>query len=674
MNPTLTRADIARPCILLLAMASGAAGAAPQATDLACITADAARHAPVAPVPLAGLLRRSPLQEVRIAPDGRHLAWLQADDKAPAVHVLDTASGTVRTVATPDGRVHLSWSGDGQVLFLDGAAGLSAAGLDGEAPRLLAPADKQRKVSFQPDPTQARALLGEERSAGHWKLERIQADGARTELAQMDHAPQDFLLDRAGKLAVIKTIEADFSQKVALRVGDSWRELVRCRPLRPCGLQALSGDGRTLFMTSVEEDDRTALVAIDTATGVRQVRHSDPELIADAGDAVLDPRTHEPLFASYRLPHLRHYAVSAAATAAGSDIAARFPDISVAITPTTGPWLLTESAPDRSADRYWLYEPATHGFREVLAAERAAAHPLEPDALAPVYAVTYPGSDGMPLHGYLALPPGRPARTLPLLTVVHGGPWSHFDDNYLWLAQLMATRGVAVFLPNFRASTGYGERYLTAAGSDYGNGRVQRDIIEGIDWLLANGVGDRARLGITGGSFGGYSTLLALTFEPGRFRFGVATSPPSDFARVMQEAVKHAGGDVPMSVRLNMAGLRLQDAGAMARIAAAAPAAHPDLVRAPLVIMAGGRDDKVAIGATRAYADALRKLGKAVTLMVDPDEGHNPRNPLARDAYAWYLERLAHEHLGAPAAETPPPALAAYLARTVEADGAFAAP
>jgi dipeptidyl aminopeptidase/acylaminoacyl peptidase len=135
------------------------------------------------------------------------------------------------------------------------------------------------------------------------------------------------------------------------------------------------------------------------------------------------------------------------------------------------------------------------------------------------------------VHGFLTLPPGRAAATLPLLTLVHGGPWSHLDADYSALVQLLANRGYAVFQPNFRASTGYGERYMLAPGADFGNGRVQADIIDGVRWLLAQGVGDARRMGIIGASFGGYSTLLALSHTPDLFQVGIALQPPTDFVR-----------------------------------------------------------------------------------------------------------------------------------------------
>ncbi|HZX27441.1 MAG TPA: prolyl oligopeptidase family serine peptidase, partial [Telluria sp.] len=410
-------------------------------------------------------------------------------------------------------------------------------------------------------------------------------------------------------------------------------------------------------------------------SGARRLRQADPQGVADLGSVVLDPASQLPLFAAFRLPQVHYAGLTGAARRAAADIAARFPHSNIAIAPAAGRWLLTETAATLGQPRYWLYEPARHSFAAVLEGERAQDKPLGEAQLAAKYPVAYPASDGRTIRGYLTLPPGRDAAKAPLITVVHGGPWSHFESGYEWFVQWMATRGYAVFQPNFRASTGYGDKFMLAPGTDFGNGRVQRDIIDGVRWLTANGIGDRERMAITGGSFGGYSTLLALTWNPELFRFGLAMVPPPEFARTLADAAAaHLPGEetVPFAVRFDMMGLRFRDEAAMETIRASAPAAHPDRIGRPLVIMAGGKDDKVRLETVTAYVARLQALGKPVSLLVDPDEGHNARNPLVRDAYAYLMASLLHRYLDGPAPAAPAPELKAYLERTMKADGALA--
>src|SRR5262249_25063321 len=145
-------------------------------------------------------------------------------------------------------------------------------------------------------------------------------------------------------------------------------------------------------------------------------------------------------------------------------------------------------------DRYWLYDPIKRAAERILDDEQGAQRSSPQYAIK--HPISYKASDGMLIHGYLTLPRGTAPHKLPLVTVVHGGPWARVDNDFHWLPQWLANRGYAVFQPNFRASTGYGDKYMLSAHMDFGNGRVQRDISDGVQWLLAHGIGDKNRLAI----------------------------------------------------------------------------------------------------------------------------------------------------------------------------------
>ena len=398
--------------------------------------------------------------------------------------------------------------------------------------------------------------------------------------------------------------------------------------------------------------------------------------MADLRMAATDPRSGAVLSAAYDLPYRRNYSVAPGAQRALADINARFGQGSSTLTPSAGGkhWLVAESSGGQQHARYWVYDSTTRQSKEVLQAERALGKPLAPESLAEKHAVSYRASDGKTIHGYLTLPRGADASKAALMVLVHGGPWSRFDGEYDWLAQWLANRGVAVFQPNFRASTGYGEKYMLAAGMDFGNGRVQRDIIEGVHWLLENGIGDKARLAIMGSSFGGYSTLLALTHTPQLFQFGLATVPPPDFSRVIELAsAENLAGteDLPTSMRFNEMGISPANETAMAALRRDSPLAGTARVERPLVMLAGGKDDKVEIASVTDYAARLHAAGKPVTLLVDPAEGHNPRKPIVRLAYVHLLERLLHDYLGGAAPEPCAPELCRYLEQNLQLNNAY---
>jgi dipeptidyl aminopeptidase/acylaminoacyl peptidase len=252
------------------------------------------------------------------------------------------------------------------------------------------------------------------------------------------------------------------------------------------------------------------------------------------------------------------------------------------------------------------------------------------------------------------LPGGVAPERAPLIAWVHGGPITRAYDTYDPQLQLLVNRGAAVFVPNFRASTGYGRRYVLAANGDVGDGRVLADILEGLDFLLAEGIGDRARQGVMGMSFGGYASLLAVSHRPTRFRVAFAGIPPTEYGWTKAWQVEHdpdptnADGP-PLGVQFERRGFRYRDSAWRERMRRESPLAMLAALRTPVYLWAGVRDDRVPLRSVTHYVGQARRLGKPVTLMIDPDAGHGPGGPASADALLYLMELALHRHLGAPA-------------------------
>lgn len=674
----------ARPAICTILLTAATAGTA--ATTTAALPAQdlraiAAANVTLAPAPRLGLdafLARSAMREVRLAPDGRSVAFLTQAGSTWSLELYDVASGTTHVLAKQAPGGSLAWSTDGTTLFVDDATGITAISANGGSIAKVATYDKslENKV-LGIDLHRPQHVLASDydRRSGNYRLFSYAADGSR-ELLYQGAQLRDAMLDAQGQPAFTKTLAADYAQVISRRDGSGWKEVLRCKPVRPCTMLEVSNDGKRLKMMMAYQADRTSLLEVEASSGAQRLLHSDPQALADMRSYAADPASGELLAVGYVLPLCRSYAVAATASKALADIGARFAGSSVALAASAGGkrWLVTETAADLQQPRYWLYDAATRQAGEILQAERAQGKPLEQEALAPKHAITYRASDGKPVHGYLTLPRGADAAKVPLVTMVHGGPWSRFDGDYHWLVQWLANRGVAVFQPNFRASTGYGEQYMLAPGMDFGNGRVQRDVIEGVQWLLAHGIGDKGRLAILGDSFGGYTALMALTHTPEMFQFGFAAVPPPDFARLIELASSEnlAGTeDLPTVMRFEQVGINQHDARAMAALRRDSPMAGTGRVVRPLVILAGGKDEKVDIASVTRYVAKLQAEGKPVTLLVDPDEGHNPRKQVIRLAYVALLERMLHEYLGTAKPEPCGPDLCPYLYQNTRVNHAF---
>ena len=638
-----------------------------------------AASARLAPAPLLApddFSRPQRLRQVRLAPDGSRLAYLEAEGDAAGLFVLDGATRRARRLLGVGLDTALHWSADGTQLFAVSETGVSALDLrDGSSRRVSALGAERMRRFAGVDPALPRHLLLREQDPAtqRYRLLRVGLDGA-AQLLHEDLRPiDDFLVDATGALRLIRVRDARQRQLVLRLDGARWTEIARCRPFRACALVAFSGDAKRVLMRTVHENDREVLSELPLAGGTARVLQHDPLALADLDGVVLEPGTRRALLAAYDLPARRHYGLDPAARAALREIERLLPGAALTIEAGTRRWLLSERGARLSQPRFWLYDSQAHSVTEILAAERARAQALPEAQLASSIALQYQASDGVVVHGFLSLPPGRPAATLALLTLVHGGPWSHLDGDYSAFVQLLVNRGYAVFRPNFRASTGYGERTMRAPGADFGNGRVQADIIEGVHWLLAQGVGDARRLGILGVSFGGYATLLALSHTPDLFQVGIALQPPTDFARTLRLGASSPArnGDAPFAMQLAELGIDPGDAAAMRRLEADAPIAHTDQLRKPLLITAGAADDKVAVGAVTDYAARLLARSHPVSLLVAPGEGHALRGTLARRAQLHLVLRMLEVHLGGPPVAAPDQELLDYLARNLRANRAL---
>lgn len=679
MKWLIKRRALAGVMLAVLALA-GQGNAAARSDDLRQLLRENAALAPAAAISSAMLYQAPRLRAVRLAPDGSALAYLENDGDEIRLNLLDTSATTLaqqagRRLLSPAGAIDLHWSGDSGTLFVVAPDALSAVTLANGASRKIAVLNGklERKV-LMPDAGRPQHILTTEFDAAA-KLHRVLrfgADGQATMLYQGTRPVRQVLLDAHGQIAVMASKAPDGAILIERRAGAAWQTMLRCPRRDDCTLVSLAPDGRSLRLIGVPinagDGDRSALQEIDMASGRRRIVHSDPERVSDVARIVAGR------FAVHDAPSRHNIGLTPSARQTAAAIARRFPGGGIELQASTAAnlLLLTERGARLQQPRHWLYRPAGGVFEPILQTQRNAAGALPEAQLGAMIALRYPASDGMPLHGYLSLPPGKPTAGLPLMTIVHGGPWMRTDASYQPLVQWLVNRGVAVFQPNFRASTGHGLRYRTPPPAAFANGRVQADITDGVRWLLAHGVGDKRRLAIMGYSFGGYATLMALGGTPQLFQFGMAIAPPPDFARTMRDlaALPEAAAD------LRDNGIVVGDDAALDAIAQAAPVRHIEHLTKPLLILAGGQDRLVPPAAIADYVARLQENNKPVTLLIDPDEDHNPRGARFRQASLYLLERALADYLGltnlagvtgtAPA-DAP---LQAYLARHVLVDAA----
>jgi len=242
---------------------------------------------------------------------------------------------------------------------------------------------------------------------------------------------------------------------------------------------------------------------------------------------------------------------------------------------------------------------------------------VKPEDISPRQAVRYKAADGMEISGYLTLPRGKPAKGLPLVVFPHGGPASRDAPGFDWWAQAMASRGYAVLQPNFRGSDGLGEALLEAGYGQWGR-KMQTDLSDGVRDLAAKGIIDPKRVCIVGASYGGYAALAGAALDPGVYRCAVSVAGPADLRRFVDWSKGYRGRSAYRYWTRFMGAEDSKDA-ALDQIS---PAAHADKVTIPVLIIHGKDDTVVPLEQSQLMADALRKAGKPVELVVQKGADH----------------------------------------------------
>lgn len=661
-------------CALLLAPRALPA----QAAESLRAAADAQRALPRAVrQPRTAFLENRTLVAVQISPTGDAVAYLREKKDSRGLWLLPANGGSARMLVGSTQADQLMWSRDGRWLFLRASRVLSIVGVDGRTGVRVPLGGAERRRVMKLDPSQPAAVLLSERvRAGkgeRWRVIRVDTHGKRTVLREDAHWIHDVALDAQGRIVALARFEGEHDALYRVRADGTLHEVLRLRPMERLELLAARDDG-SLLMSGNPGGDFRRVMRLD-ANDKLQTLHQDPHNEADLDEVALDPRTQQPLAASYRSTIAATYGIGDA-QAVVADIARKFPARDIGLQAGGGPsahWLVSERASTLRDPRWYLYDPRNGSLRRILDDPGIVANSPAESSLARKLAIAYTASDGKRVRGFLLLPPGVDAARAPLIAQVHGGPINHFRAGYDGVAQFLANRGYVVFQSNFRGSTGHGLAYTFSSNGDYGNGRVQQDIVEGVRWLLAQGIGDANRVGIVGHSFGGYSTLLGLTFQPELFKVGVAGSPPADLGWAMRWLLQAGDqGDLPdRSLKHALAALSLDstDAATYARLHAQSPLVNAAKMHRPLLVIAGGADRTVAIREVVNYAATLQAAKRPMTLLVEPNGGHSPVDPVPREAYLFAMETMLQRHLGGAAPEPPGQRLRAYLRQNLRVAG-----
>jgi dipeptidyl aminopeptidase/acylaminoacyl peptidase len=465
-----------------------------------------------------------------------------------------------------------------------------------------------------------------------------------------------WLFDLEGqlRLAVRTTDKGDTEVLKVLK--DGFETVYSCSVFETCGPDRFHKDARRVYMeTNKGAVNLTRLVLFDPETGKEELVESDPMSRVDFGGAIFSEATDELVGTSYEDERARVYFRDKAWEADYELLKGRFPGKNIDLGSSTADdrvVLVTASSDTDPGERY-LFDRTT----KKLVLQYKVRERIPREHMAEVKAVRYPSSDGLEIPAFLTLPKGVPAKGLPAVVLPHGGPWARDSWGFDNLAQFMANRGYAVLQPNFRGSTGYGKEFLNAGNKQWGD-KMQDDVTWGVQYLVAEGIADPKRVGIMGGSYGGYATLAGVAFTPDLYAAAVSIVGPSNLITLLESIPPYwEAGRIIFHERM---GNPTTPEG-RAQLVRQSPLTSAQKIKTPLLVAQGANDPRVKKAESEQIVIALRDRGFPVEYILAPDEGHGFRRPVNSMALWAASEAFLAKHLGGRFQEGATPEVAARL-------------
>lgn len=625
-------------------------------------------------IPIEHFFDNPEIGGVQISPDGRWLSYTKPYKGKLNVHIrpLNGTEADERVMTTDTVRPvgQFFWSRDGRyILYAQDKGGnenFRIYAVDPTQPgipvaRDLTPFDKVRAQIFaRPRSTPGKILIGlNRRTPSAFDAYWLDVATGKLDLAVENPGRHGgYLTDQSGQIRVATQATATGANEILVRArdGDPWRTLATYPATEDVTPLRIAPDGRRLYVRSnAGTSNLSRLLVLDLDTGKETLIESDPKGEVDFGGAVFSEVTDSLIATVYISDTVRVYPRTAKMTKLLADVR-KLHDGAPSINSSTSDetrYIVTFNSPTDPGATY-LYD-ARSGQSKFLFRPRPWLKAAELSTVTPV---SFKARDGLTLHGYLTSPRGVQPRNLPMVLLVHGGPWARDTWGYQSEAQLFANRGYAVLQINYRGSTGYGKSFYNAAVKEF-SGKMHTDLLDGVSWAVQQGIADPRKVGIYGGSYGGYATLVGVTFSPDTFACGVDYVGPSSLVTLVES--------FPPYWRPFMEGSWFRFVGDPAKPAersdmlARSPLSRVDSIRVPLLVVQGANDPRVTKLEADQLVAALRDRGVKVKYIVAGDEGHGFANPNNRMAFYRAMEQFFGECLGGRVQPTVNAAISSHL-------------
>jgi dipeptidyl aminopeptidase/acylaminoacyl peptidase len=589
----------------------------------------------------------------RLSPNGQHLAWLAPDQGVLNVWVAPTSDPNAARAVTQDRhrgiRVH-GWAHNSQhLLYIQDRDGdenwhLYAVDLATGESRDLTPIEgvAAQIIGGSPDHPDELLVAINDRDPTLHDPHRVNLQtGERTRLLE-NPGFVGWVCDRHLRIRFGAAMQPDGSVAWMAHEDGNWSPyaVFPAEDALSSGLHGFDDQGRLLALDS-RGRETAALVSLDADAGAT-VLASHPR--ADIQGIGQHPTTRALQWVSANAERSERHILEPSVTRdlEALDAIARGDVDVVSRSDDDQTWVVAHLIDDGSV-RYHLWDRPTQQAKPLFSARPQ----LDGLPLARMYPHTLTARDGLPLVSYLSLPPdidveGRTDKPLPLVLLVHGGPWARDTWGYNPQHQWLANRGYAVLSVNFRGSTGLGKTLLNAGNLEWA-GKMHDDLLDAIDWAVAEGIADPDRVAIFGGSYGGYAALVGLTFTPTRFACAIDIVGPSNL-RTLIETIPPYWAPLRATFDIRVGNIDTEDGRAL--LDDRSPLHRVEAIERPLLIGQGANDPRVKQSESDQIVAAMQEKGIPVTYALFPDEGHGFARPENRFAFYALAEAFLAEHLG----------------------------
>src|SRR5262245_11788753 len=585
----------------------------------------------------------------QLSPDGKYLAYLAPDKK----NVLQV---WVRTVGKNDDRAvtqdekrgirQYNWAFDTKhLLYLQDADGnedyhLYAVDVAANKTRELTPFKGVRVMGLFLDEDHPNVVLAalNKRNNKVFDIHRIDLPSGEEKLDTENPGNRsDWTEAKEQFIRGAKTMNPVGSYDLLLRDGPDkpWRKLINVSSDDEAAIAGFGKDPNDVYVMSSHGANTERLLKMDGKTGKETVVAEDKQY--DVSGPFTQRKTGKPLAVAF-IKARKEWKVLDDSVKEDFETLAKVErgDFSIVSRTLDDQTWLVAYVRDDGPVAYHTYDRKTKKAEFMFTTQPK----LEGVKLARMEPIEYKAQDGLTIHGYLTKPVGVEPKNLPTILLVHGGPWGRDSWGFDPLSQCLANRGYAVLQVNFRGSTGYGKEFLNAGNREWA-GKMHQDLIDGVNWIVKEGVADPKKIAIMGGSYGGYATLVGLSFTPDVFACGVDIVGPSNIVTLLKSIPPYWA---PMKALFTkrVGDLEKEEEFLHQR----SPLYRADQITKPLLIGQGANDPRVKQTESDQIVKAIRDKKREVQYVVYPDEGHGFARPENRLHFFAISEEFLAKHIG----------------------------